>query len=204
MSFGYKIVNLDLLMEELGEAETNKKLKTFSCPLNLDIEEFLHYKAMEFSKFGLAKTHLVFASYKSSHEIAGYFSLAGSKSFVVSAKSKSISRRIKERIKRFGSYNTEFRQYYVPAPLIGQIGKNANFPSLISGDELLYLACEKIKQVQLDVGGKFAYLECENIPKLVEFYQRNGFVIFGERELDADEKNLKTQTLLQLLKYLSD
>lgn len=170
--------------------------------MNLDIEEFLHCKAIEFSKFGVAKTHLVFASYKDNYEIAGYFSLAGSKSFVISAKSKAVSRRIKDRIKRFGTYNADLRQYRIPAPLIGQIGKNANFPNLISGDELLQLACDKIKQVQLDVGGKFAYLECENIPRLVEFYQRNGFVLFGERELDADEKNLKTQTLLQLLKYL--
>lgn len=202
MSRGYKIVNLDLLIEEVGEERVDEILKTFSCPLNFDVEEFLHRKAVAFSKSGIAKTHLVFASYKNNYEIAGYFSLAGSKSFVVSAKSKAISRKIRERIRRFATYDNKLKQYNIPAPLIGQLGKNANYPNLISGSELLQLACDKIKQVQLDVGGKFAYLECENVPKLVEFYQKNGFVLFGERELDADEKNLKTHTLLQLLKYL--
>lgn len=202
MSRGYRIVNLDLLIEEVGEERVDEILKTFSCPLNFDVEEFLHRKAIAFSKSGIAKTHLVFASYKNKHEIAGYFSLAGSKSFVVSAKSKAISRKIRERIRRFATYDNKLKQYNIPAPLIGQLGKNANSPNLISGSELLQLACDKIKQVQLDVGGKFAYLECENVPKLVEFYQKNGFVLFGERELDADEKNLKTHTLLQLLKYL--
>ena len=90
MSRGYKIVNLDLLIEEVGEERVDEILKTFSCPLNFDVEEFLHRKAVAFSKSGIAKTHLVFASYKNNYEIAGYFSLAGSKSFVVSAKSKAI------------------------------------------------------------------------------------------------------------------
>lgn len=202
MSYGYRIVNLDLLLEELDATEVSTILNTFSCPLNLDVESFLHYKAIEFSKFGIAKTHLVFASYKGNNEIAGYFSLAGSKSFVISAKSKAITNKIKSRIRRFGTYNSDLKQYHIPAPLIGQIGKNAKYPDLISGDELLRLACDKIKQVQVDVGGKFVYLECENTPKLLEFYQRNGFVVFGERELDTDEKNLQTQTLLQLLKSL--
>lgn len=202
MGYGYQIVNLDLLLETRDIDEVQKILKTFSCPLNLDIEEFLHCKAIEFSRFGIAKTHLVVASYKGKDEIAGYFSLAGSKSFVISAKSKSLSRRVRDRIRRFGTYNTELRQYHIPAPLIGQIGKNFNYPDLITGDELLKLACDKIKQVQVDVGGRFAYLECENIPHLVEFYERNGFVVFGERTLDSDEKNLKTEVLLQLLKYL--
>ena len=37
----------------------------------------------------------------------------------------------------------------------------------------------------------------------VHFYSENGFVIFGKRNLDRDERDMQSgQYLLQLLKYL--
>lgn len=75
---------------------------------------------------------------------------------------------------------------------------------MITGDELLKLACDKIKSIQDEIGGKVTYLECEDKPKLIEFYESNGFVNFGKRELDKDEKDdLSGQYLIQMLKYLS-
>lgn len=66
------------------------------------------------------------------------------------------------------------------------------------------LACDKIKSIQDEIGGKVTYLECEDKPKLIEFYESNGFVNFGKRELDKDEKDdLSGQYLIQMLKYLS-
>lgn len=74
---------------------------------------------------------------------------------------------------------------------------------LISGDELLKLACNKIKTIQSDIGGKITYLECEDKEKLKEFYGSNGFVNFGKRSLDPDEKDdLSGEYLIQMLKYL--
>ena len=93
----------------------------------------------------------------------------------------------------------------MPAPLIAQIGKNfANgYHKLISGDMLLSLACTKVKQVQLDIGGKIVYLECEDAPKLLDFYARNGFCNFGKRLLDKDERDLLSgEYLIQMMKYL--
>lgn len=136
------------------------------------------------------------------YKIAGYFSLSGNKFFTIKAKSKAISGKMRRRISRFGQYNADLKQYFISVPLIGQLGKNYNYSSLITGDELLELACGRIKEVQLDMGGRFVYLECEPVPKLYDFYERNGFVIFGERELDGDERGFKHQKLMQLLKYL--
>lgn len=202
MSLGYKIVNLDYMLQELTEEKTINILKEFSCVQNKDVENFLHDKSIEFSKMGIAKTHLVFASYKNKDVIAGYFALAGSKNFVISLKRKALSNTLKRKLKKFGVFYPEINQYVISAPLIGQLGKNSNLPQLITGSELLEMACEKVKNVQLDIGGKFVYLECENIPRLKEFYENNGFQCFGKRKLDADERDLKTKTLLQLLKYL--
>lgn len=51
---GYKIVNLQLMIQSLGEDRVKSELSKFSCPLNLDVESFLKAKAIEFSKQGLA------------------------------------------------------------------------------------------------------------------------------------------------------
>lgn len=202
MSQGYKIVRLDFIVEQIGESETKQYLRDFISPLNKDVEDFLYNKAIEFSKQGIAKTHLVIASFQNEDKIAGYFALSGNKFFTIKAKSKAISGKMRRRISRFGQYDADLKQYFISVPLIGQLGKNYNYPSLITGDELLELACSRIKEVQLDMGGRFVYLECEPIPKLCDFYERNGFVVFGERELDGDERGFEHQTLLQLLKYL--
>lgn len=47
------------------------------------------------------------------------------------------------------------------------------------------------------------YLECEDKPVLTEFYERNGFVTFGQRRLDSDEVDkFEGGYLIQMLKYL--
>lgn len=83
--------------------------------------------------------------------------------------------------------------------MIAQLGKNyANGnDTLISGNELLFLAMEKVKKVQNEVGGRFAYLECEDKKKLKEFYERNRFKLFGKRKLDLDEADVTGTHLLQ-------
>ena len=47
---GYNIINLDDMLAELGEDRVKSILSDFSCPLNRDVENFLHTKAIEFSQ----------------------------------------------------------------------------------------------------------------------------------------------------------
>lgn len=61
---GYRVVNLGILIEELGEDTVKDILSSFSCPLNPDVEGFLKHKAIDFAKQSWAQTHLVFASFK--------------------------------------------------------------------------------------------------------------------------------------------
>ncbi|ERJ00833.1 hypothetical protein HMPREF0262_00422 [Clostridium sp. ATCC 29733] len=100
---------------------------------------------------------------------------------------------------------TNNRLSVIAAPLIGQLGKNFkdNANSLITGDELLKMACDKVAQAQEIIGGKIVYLECEDKLRLMDFYDRNGFVKFGSRVLDDDEKDsIYGDHLLQMLRYL--
>ena len=188
-------------MEESGEDAAKGILSSFSCPLNPDVENFLKYKAIEFAKQGLSQTHLVFASYRDEIVLVGYFTLAN-KQLAVSK--KKISKTQAKRVGKFGPYDPQTKSYYIAAPLIAQLGKNFTnaYNKLISGDELLTIACEKVSIVQMAIGGRYVYVECEDIPHLTDFYSRNGFVDFDTRELDADETDLKGEYLVQMIRYL--
>lgn len=198
---GYKIVNLMLLVDEIGEERAKALLSNFSCPINLDVEFFLKQKAIEFAKQGLSQTHLVFASYKGTAQMAGYFCLANK---YITVKRDSLSNTLRKRIGKFSVYDRGIGCYCLSAPLIAQLGKNYHegMNHLITGDELLCLACEKVSRIQLDLGGRFVYVECEDKPKLIDFYAANGFCEFDRRRLDRDETTIDGDYLVQMLKYI--
>lgn len=198
---GFVKVSLNRLINNIGESETNKILSDFSCPLNLDIEDFLIKKSTTFEKQGISKTHLIFTSYKGEQVLVGYYTLA-TKSFNITK--AAISKGLSKRINKFATYDSDLKAYFLPAPLIAQLGKNFNhnYNLLIKGDELLNIAIDDIKLIHQIAGGKIVYLECEDTPRLLDFYSQNGFVTFGNRPLDRDETNLSGKYLVQMLRYL--
>ena len=201
---GYNLVNLEELVLQVGEERAKEVLSDFSCPLNADVEYFLRHKAIEFSKQRLAQTHLVFTSYQEKVVLIGYFTLAN-KEIVILKGNKLLSAKWKRRVNRFALRSELDGGYHIPAPLIGQLGKNFQNGQnkLITGDELLKLATDKVRETQLILGGKFVYLECEDMPQLLRFYQDNGFVDFGRRDLEKDERDRQSGNyLVQLLKYI--
>ncbi len=199
---GFVVVSTERLIEALGEDKVNNILSTFSCPLNLDVEDFLLHKAILSGRQGFSVTHLVFASFKDEPILVGYFTLANK--VLVISKSCKMSESLRKRISRFSTFNQLLDQREISAPLIAQLGKNFNHADkkLISGDELLELATDVVRQSLMLLGGRVAYLECEKHASLINFYKRNGFIPFNERPMDFDEKKLmKGDSLVQLIKY---
>ena len=192
---GYKILTIGNMLISLGEDGLNSILSTFTCPMNGDIEDFLRHKAITFSRQGLAKTHLVFASYRASLVLVGYFSLANKTLFIPDK--SSLSQTLKRRISKFALRIPETRMNVISAPLIAQLGKNYSYgyDQLISGDELLKMACDRIQETQHVLGGKVAYLECQDHPGLLHFYEENGFRAFDRRVGDGGE------VLVQMIRY---
>lgn len=196
-------IRLSDMLSELGENKVKSILSSFVCEKNKDVQMFLRDKAIEFSKQGLAKTTLVYWVSDDGVEkyLVGYFTVA-SKYLCVSK--DSISKSLAKKMNVHGTFNSNTREYIVPAPLIAQLGKNFadgnNY--LISGAELLQMAVDKVKSIQEELGGKFVYLECETKEKLVQFYNNNGFTEFGRRRKDRDEIEVDGEYLVQLLKYL--
>lgn len=199
---GFWQATLRDIIEVRGEADVKAELSEFSCPLNPDVEYFIKYKAIEFAKQGIASTHLVYTSYKDKPVLVGYYALANK---TVTIKSNLLrSRQWKSRINKFAEYHAELKSYLIAMPLIGQLGKNyANhYNTLISGDQLLEIACDKVRSAQYTLSGKLVYLECEDNEKLRSFYERNGFSEFNKRSLGGDETNNDGKGyLLQMIKY---
>ena len=192
------------LLAELGEERTSEILSAFECPLNPDVQSFLREKAILFSKHGYASTYLVFASYQGSVVLIGYYALA-MKAVVI--KGSLLSSQWRGRLRRFAFYDSDLKQFTLSLPLIGQLGKNYahHYDRLISGDDLLGIACETVREIQLMSSGKMVYLECEDVLPLTSFYERNGFFRFANRNLDGDERALsQTPYLVQMIKYFKD
>lgn len=200
---GYIGFNLSDMITQLGENEVKSILSDFSCPLNPDVENFLKHTAIEFSKQGISSTYIIMASYRKEYVLVGYFTLAN-KIFCIERDSLP-SKNWKKRIAKFGQFDSTIKRYTLSAPLIGQLGKNYTngYNKLITGDELLKLALDKVREMQRIVGGKIVYLECEDKPQLLDFYSENGFVNFGKRELEPDETStLSGDYLIQMLRYM--
>lgn len=191
-------INLSELLEQLGEDRAKAILSSFSCPLNADVERFLKDKAIEFSKRGFSKTHLVFweTEDKKEREFVGYYTIA---SKFITIDRGAVNSKEARKLRELGIFDEKKNDYTVAAPLIAQLGKNYTDgnDSLISGDDLLNLAMNRVKKVQNEVGGRFAYLECEDKEDLINFYERNSFKMFGKRNLDRDETDICGTYLLQ-------
>lgn len=192
----YRRVTLLESLEKVALEKVERTIKNFSSPLNHEIENFLKQKAENFAKQGLSAVHLVFVHDKIKWRFAGYFALTNKHFQVYLSK---LSKTLAKRVQKFATFEETLNRYVVSAPLIGQLGKNYfdNYNKLITGDELLNIACETVREGQKIFGGRLVYLECENVPPLINFYERNGFYNFGRRE-STDEGKF----LIQFLKYL--
>lgn len=199
----YIQINLRDLIVQIGESDTKHILSSFICPLNLDVQNFIREKSIEFSKRGFAGTHLVYwvSSDNTEKELVGYYTLA-TKDLIINK--TNVSNSLFKEIKQYGTVDTNTGICAIPTILIGQLGKNyaAGNDTLISGNELLFMAIERVKKIQLEAGGRYTYLECEDNEKLLAFYENNGFIQFGKRTCDRDETDIKGSYLIQLLKKI--
>ena len=101
----------------------------------------------------------------------------------IPAKFVEVSNSTKRKWAKFASYDKDRNVYVASSYLIAQLGKNYSkeVQHPISGDALLDVCMSKIKECQDIVGGGIFFLECEKKPRLMDFYQKNGFVEYNVR-----------------------
>lgn len=195
-----KQINILDMMKMYGEDSCKAVLSTFMCPLNLDVEDFIHNKAMEFARQRIAITFLVFKETDSGSALVGYYTLANK---FVSIAGAHLSKTLQKKIAKFSQYDDSLDRFMVSMPLIAQLGRNfnPNLPFNIAGADLLSIALQRVLDVEYLIGGKTVYIECNNQPKLFDFYSASGFLAFDKRNKQgsADENDV----LVQMLKYFN-
>lgn len=198
----YKRVSLIDALNKSEESAVFGELSSFSSLKNKDIESFLKNSAVQFAKQNIAPTTLVYIYSGNRWNLCGYFTLTIK---TIDIEKESVGSGMFKKVKKFGTYDSQTHKCTIPVPLIAQLGKNYadNCNKLIKGSELLTFACNEVRKAQRIIGGKVVYLECEDTPKLINFYRNNGFREFSRRSLDPDEQgNFKSRYLIQMLKYL--
>lgn len=174
-----RIVTVSHLLEKHGEEKTSAILSGFWCPRNPEIEGFIRTRAIDFTKRSVSITHVVFDG---AWLMVGYFTLACRP---LNVPPESVSKTMLRRIATHGSFDEESGHYTLAAYLIAQFGKNyaADGGRGITGDELMGAAIDTIKDASRIIGGAFIFLEAEDHPALLRFYQndRNRFRPFSER-----------------------
>ncbi|MDE5778201.1 MAG: GNAT family acetyltransferase [Lachnospiraceae bacterium] len=180
----YKVFNILDMAEAIGETNLKELLSDFCCPKNEEIQHFVRDNAYEFARKKLSVTYLVV---NEDNYIAAIFTLAHK---AVEIGNASLSNSKRKKISRYAVLDSESGSYMVSAFLIAQFGKNyaLSAEKRLSGNELMDLAFEVLERVQHEIGGGVVFLECEDKPKLLDFYQneKNGFVPFDERYSVSD------------------
>lgn len=200
MNDDFLILNIReyLRQGENGEDMLGQVFSTFSCEKNTDVERFLVQQSIEFTNKNQSVTYIVITPEYG--QLVGYFTIT-IKPITINA--DSFSNRIKKKIARVSEQDAVNGNYSLSAYLIAQLGKNykdgAN--KAITGEQLLGLAIEKVKELQYMAGGMVVFLETEDEEKLLHFYEvENGFKRFDTKEVKSGTDN--AHTLTQLLKVL--
>lgn len=190
----YCTVNILDMIEAIGEDALVGILSDFSCPLNPEIETFVKKNAIDFAKRKISITYLVLDS---AGDILSIFTLTH-KALYVSC--EGMSKKSKARLERYAQSDEDSSTYLGSAFLIAQFGMNDAVPRPTdwNGTRLMEKTFEVLGSVQKEIGGGIVYLECEDKPKLLDFYQnkKNGFHKFSERY--DDDENIKYIQLVRM------
>ncbi len=197
----YSVINIRRYLNsdnpKLGESRLLQVLSGFSCLRNPDVERFLKKSSVEFTKKNQSVTYLVFDI--SSMVLVGYFTLALKP---LTVRGETVSNTVKKKLLRVSEWDEKSDTYTMSAYLIAQLGKNFTngADKKITGEELLVLAWDKIKEIQYLGGGVVTFLEAENEEKLLSFYRNNRFSQFDTRQTASGTDEF--HELVQLLRLL--
>ena len=183
-----------LSLQNLLKTEDTKAilnlLKTFKNPKNEDIELFLINKSIQFEKSSISSTHLMIDD---EGILFGYFTIANRSLIVSKENLETMSKTQQKKLSNSGAILRN-GDLMTSSFLLGQLGKNysKDIEKLISGKELLSFAYNLLLKVKKIINAKYVWLECQNEPKLINFYNDFGFKIL---ENITSEEGLKVMIM---------
>lgn len=166
-----------MINQQIGKSEIMNILSDFSCPLNPDVENFIHNKAYEFERVGLARTYLVFAQPEPGETYLVAVYALGQSNVELSESLKS-----RHRKRMFGTSYPIGKN--VKTLLIGQLSKNYTngYNKYIIGDILMGLVFSRIKDIHTIFPSVVTHIDCKDNPHLRAYYERYGFQLFKKKD----------------------
>ena len=185
MSPRIRLLKISELEDTVGREALADTLARFSCPLNKEVESYLKdaSKAVQSSRMSSSVTYLAFDS--RTNDLLGYFTLMMK---AYSVKSDALNSANKRLISRFSEIDAS-GNFTAAVYLIAQFGKNFALPEedQVEGSELLMAAMDVFCETKSAIGGKLVMVEREvDRPKLLEFYNDNGFKSWTTRRNAKD------------------
>lgn len=181
----FTVLNILDIIEDSGEDAIRDALSAFSCPLNKEIESFAREKAIDFAKRKLSITYIVFDNKDS--QIVGYFTLTHK---AIDISGSFLSNTSRRKLGNHSRYESDSDIYSTSAFLLAQFGKNYGVDGgeRITGVDLMEFVMDILSDIQHRIGGGVVYLDAEERPELIDFYENKAnYKRFGERYSDADK-----------------
>ena len=155
-------------------------IHSFKCSKNIDLEAFLHHKALDFGIRGTSKTHLLIKD----TTVIGYFTLS-----MKPILTEGISKEVIKKIDGF-SKNRKCIYFY----LIGQLGLHDDYIGKGIGEFLLFNAIDLIEKSHTMIGGRYILVDAYACPPVIGFYERNGFTPL----ITEDESELSVKMIYKI------
>lgn len=175
----YTTINILDMADAIGEESLIGFLSDYSCPKNPEIETYVKNSALEFAKRKISITYLVL---NDNGDLTSIFTVTHKP---IEISREGLSSTLQKKLTRYAQLDETTDSYTLSAFLIAQFGKNYahDIENIPSGNELMEITINVLEKIQRDIGGGIVYLECEDKPQLLEFYQNehNRFRIFGKR-----------------------
>jgi hypothetical protein len=155
------------LSEIVQNTDSNRKVKrlleTFTCDRNIDLQSFLHNKALTFEKNLRSRSYLYIDNL--TQAVVAYFTIT-----ISTLHTDGISSEV---IALLDGYKNDILT--IPCFLIGQLGKADKYKQNKVGEYILDDAIEIIDQSQNALGGRFILLDAVNKREIIKFYKDNAF-----------------------------
>ena len=171
----YSIYKLADSLANFSANQVKKSLKTFVCTKNIDVQDFLHNKAITFERNLRSCTYLYVSNADKS--VARYFSIG-----ITYTLTNKLDKAV---VKFLDGYTDE--TIAIPCYLIGQLGKSDTCKEKI-GKFLLDDALSIIDKSQDSLKGRFVLIDSVNDDKVINFYKANSFIAL---ENDKSLKSIK-------------
>lgn len=172
-------------LDEFDDSMVKGVLDSFSTnSADKDVEDFLRHKAINFQKQDISRTYLVFGKHEHQRVLVGYFAIINKPLAIDYSVWNKLSNRTRNRIAGGNGQDTTIKsgqQKIISGILLGQLGKNDLFKT-ITGSILLQLAENQIQDIWKAAGGRLLWLEANNDQHLIDFYQKNDYVMIASAD----------------------